>query len=103
MNGDPPPPPPPPAGSDASVAHDEASVASAASATPAALVDSEAGLPSVAPGSVESAERFGSVPPSSSLRPSEAPHGRPTFLFLGVVAAISLVADVTSKAWAEIV
>jgi signal peptidase II len=28
---------------------------------------------------------------------------RPTFLFFGIVAAISLVADVASKAWAEIV
>ena len=37
------------------------------------------------------------------MRPSQSPEGRPTFLFLGVVAAISLVADVTSKAWAEIV
>jgi signal peptidase II len=46
---------------------------------------------------------FGSVPAPSSTRPSQAPEGRPTFLFLGVVAAVSLVADVTSKAWAEIV
>jgi len=43
------------------------------------------------------------MPAPSSVRPSQAPHLRPTFLFLGVVAAISLVADVTSKAWAEIV
>jgi signal peptidase II len=28
---------------------------------------------------------------------------RPTFLFFGIIAAISLVADVASKAWAEIV
>ena len=42
-----------------------------------------------------------SVPPSQ--RASLAPHARPSFVFFGVVAAISLVADVTSKAWAEIV
>jgi len=37
------------------------------------------------------------------MRPSQAFQLRPTFLFLGVVSAISLVADVASKAWAEIV
>jgi signal peptidase II len=37
-----------------------------------------------------------SQPPSLSAGP------RPSFLFFGVVAAISLFADVTSKAWAEI-
>jgi signal peptidase II len=31
-----------------------------------------------------------------------SPRVRPSFLFFGVVAAISLLADVTSKAWAEI-
>ena len=49
--------------------------------------------------------------PSSSGPVSSAPLGlssrpppaRPSFLFFGVVAALSLVADVTSKAWAEIV
>ncbi|HEX3773259.1 MAG TPA: signal peptidase II [Polyangiaceae bacterium] len=34
---------------------------------------------------------------------SRPPQPRPSFLFFGVVAALSLVADVTSKAWAEIV
>ena len=34
---------------------------------------------------------------------SLSPQGdRPSFLFFGIVAAISLVADVTSKAWAEL-
>jgi len=46
---------------------------------------------------------FGSVAGSRSLRPSQPPQARPSFLFLGVVAAVSLVADVTTKAWAEIV
>lgn len=36
-------------------------------------------------------------------RVSEPPQVRPTFLFFGVVSAISLIADVSSKAWAEIV
>ena len=34
---------------------------------------------------------------------SQPPPARPSFLFFGVVAAVSLVADVTSKAWAEMV
>jgi signal peptidase II len=49
-----------------------------------------------------------SLPPAPvSVAPlglsSRPPAGRPSFLFFGLVAAISLVADVTSKAWAEIV
>ena len=36
-------------------------------------------------------------------RSSRPPPARPSFLFFGLVAAVSLVADVTSKAWAEIV
>jgi len=50
--------------------------------------------------------QFSSVPAPASVpyavRPSQLPQNRPSFLFLGVVSAISLVADVTSKAWAEI-
>jgi signal peptidase II len=48
-----------------------------------------------------------SFPPPAPLpapimtRTSRAPGERPSFVFFGVVAAISLVADVTSKAWAE--
>ena len=113
MNGDSPPPTPltGTSGSDETVAagaSDAAGAPAESVATGAALplvaadaVDAPA--PSVAPGSAPSPERFGSVPAPSSLRPSQAPHTRPTFLFLGVVAAISLVADVTTKAWAEIV
>lgn len=33
---------------------------------------------------------------------SQPPPKRPTFVFFGIVAAISLVADVSTKAWAEI-
>ncbi len=42
--------------------------------------------------------------PTTPAVPSRPPEpGRPTFLFFGVVAAISLLADVATKAWAEIV
>lgn len=41
----------------------------------------------------------GSAPPVS---PSQPPRPRPTFRFFGVVAAVSLIADVSTKAWAEI-
>jgi signal peptidase II len=34
--------------------------------------------------------------------PSQAPPARPTFRFFGIVAAVSLVLDVSTKAWAEI-
>ena len=60
------------------------------------------------------AEPESSVPPSVRLplapasapplgHSSRPPPARPSFLFFGAVAAVSLVADVTSKAWAEIV
>jgi len=45
-------------------------------------------------------------PPIGPELPSQttsSPASRPSFIFFGVVAALSLVADVTSKAWAEIV
>jgi len=107
MNGDPPPPTPPTAGSDS-----PALDAPGSPAAPVSSVSSEAALPlaaqdassrSVRPAAVEVSERFSSAPASGSGRPSQAPQARPTFLFLGIVSAISLVADVTSKAWAEIV
>ena len=42
-------------------------------------------------------------PPPVAPEPAESTSGsQPTFLFFGLVAAISLVADVTTKAWAEI-
>jgi signal peptidase II len=48
------------------------------------------------------------LPPAPASMPplglsSRPPPARPSFLFFGAVAAVSLVADVTSKAWAEIV
>ncbi|HEX5101978.1 MAG TPA: signal peptidase II [Polyangiaceae bacterium] len=42
------------------------------------------------------------VTPASSTPPSRA-FDRPTFVFFGVVSAVSLILDVLSKAWAEIV
>jgi signal peptidase II len=41
--------------------------------------------------------------PLASPPPVEEFADRPTFVFFGIVAAISLIADVVSKAWAEIV
>lgn len=99
MSSDPTDPiPPAPASSDASVLD-----------APEASAPSVATIASDRPVGEAPAVRFSSVPaprsvfPLGSVRPSQAPQARPTFLFLGVVAAISLVADVTSKAWAEIV
>src|SRR5437868_2537433 len=40
------------------------------------------------------------VAPAPATSPPPAP--RPTFLFFGAVAAVSLIADVSTKAWAEI-
>src|SRR5450432_2215152 len=58
-----------------------------------------ASLEPVAPSVPAPQSASNGLPPRSS-RPAP---GRPSFLFFGVVAAISLVADVSSKAWAEIV
>src|SRR6478736_1513947 len=96
MNGDPPPPTPPTEGVDPLAL--EASAPSGSSGAPLPLASSEpvALVPSVAsiPSDVADApERFGSVPAPASMRPSQAPQARPTFLFLGVVAAIVLIPD----------
>jgi signal peptidase II len=61
--------------------------------------DPEPALPLAAP-MPSSPGPVSSAPLGLSSRP---PPARPSFLFFGVVAALSLVADVTSKAWAEIV
>jgi signal peptidase II len=42
------------------------------------------------------------IAPPASVSPSVPPGERPTFVFFGIVSAISLLADVLSKAWAEI-
>ena len=41
--------------------------------------------------------------PAPGIAPLAGDSGRPTFIFFGAVAAISLILDVLSKAWAEIV
>ncbi|HKO53068.1 MAG TPA: signal peptidase II [Polyangiaceae bacterium] len=104
---DPTEPVPAPAGTDAAALDtSEASLPSGASDAADAADASNAPVASEAPHAPAEPAGFGSVPAPTSVRPSQSPAaaaGRPTFLFLGVVAAISLVADVTSKAWAEIV
>jgi len=92
--------PVPPAGIDDAPALDASSPSGTPSPSAVPLAADDAPPSALAP---EGPVRFSSVPAPSSMRLSQAPEGRPTFLFLGVVAAISLVADVTSKAWAEIV
>jgi signal peptidase II len=42
------------------------------------------------------------APELASALPTAAAPPRPTFVFFGVVAAVSLIADVSTKAWAEI-
>jgi signal peptidase II len=41
--------------------------------------------------------------PASRSFPPISDHQRPSFLFLGIVAALSLFADISTKVWAEIV
>ena len=101
MNGDPPPPTPATLGSDAPAL--ETPEAALGSRPPVEPVLGASGASVVASRGSEALERSEVAPAPSSVRPSQGPQARPTFLFLGVVAAISLVADVTSKAWAEIV
>jgi signal peptidase II len=76
------------------------------------MTDPQDGLPDPSsPGATPAPENDPAVPraedvaaPSAALvaSASEPPHNRPTFVFFGVVAAVSLMLDVTSKAWAEI-
>ncbi|MFZ5897311.1 MAG: signal peptidase II [Myxococcota bacterium] len=47
-------------------------------------------------------DRASESEPHSTHRPSSAGSPRPRFLFFGVVAAITLLLDIASKAWAEI-
>jgi signal peptidase II len=54
--------------------------------------------PAAPPASVEPAHA-----PLRASAPPEQAEAQPTFLFFGIVAAVSLVLDVGSKAWAEIV
>ena len=101
---DPTEPVPPTAGLDAAALEaplpSDAPVASGAS--PEAVAPLQASYSSEAP-VADAPVRPSSLPAPGSVRPSQWPQARPTFLFLGIVAGISLVADVVSKAWAEIV
>src|SRR5581483_8451081 len=58
-----------------------------------------------APSPVQNGEATGYSQPLMAERAptSQATVGRPSFLFFGVVSAVSLLADVASKAWAELV
>jgi len=58
--------------------------------------------PSVEPAPPASIAATVSVHPASQPPPSSA-FDRPTFIFFGTVSAVSLILDVLSKAWAEIV
>ncbi|MEO7036944.1 MAG: signal peptidase II [Polyangiaceae bacterium] len=63
-----------------------------------------AGPASVPPSSPPSSEQpgLGALVPSAARMPSApAPQPRPSYVFFGTVAAISLILDVSSKAWAE--
>jgi signal peptidase II len=64
--------------------------------------------PSVSPSSPPSVrdffQRMGlTSKPAALTTPEGAPIERPTFVFFGIVAGVSLLADVSTKAWAEVV
>jgi len=102
MSSDPTEPVPATAGIDAPVAGPGLDALDSPEALPPSVAVTAGGSVALAAGlASEPSVRLSSAPPSSRL--SQSPQARPTFLFLGVVAAISLLADVTSKAWAEIV
>ncbi len=56
------------------------------------------------PGVLQAAAPASPEPPATGPAPAALPAApeRPTFRFFGVVAAVSLIADVSTKAWAEI-
>jgi len=76
---------------------------------PAPLVEPAVAAPAVADAAAPDAVvQAGGEPslPAAAVLPApaglQAPPERPSFRFFGVVAAVSLIADVSSKAWAEI-
>ncbi|HVY27428.1 MAG TPA: signal peptidase II [Polyangiaceae bacterium] len=78
-------------------------------APPADLAEAPAPEPTAAPAAAELTAFPESTTPSAvplatgTPAPASLPPGpRPTFLFFGCVAAVSLIADVSTKAWAEI-
>src|SRR5262245_28724014 len=83
----------------------ETPLASAGDAAPLAAPADLAHPISTAPSSAKDfLARLGlSAKPPALVTSDGTPIERPTFLFFGVVAGVSLLADVTTKAWAEIV
>ena len=77
-----------------------AETAPAPSAEPAAEPAPE---PAVEPAAAPALAPEPSAPKLPSPEELDALRRRPSFLFFGVVAALSLVADIGSKAWAEVV
>ncbi len=83
-------------------------IADAAPEALTASVETSPSVPTEPQAFPEPAPHSEGVPPTllTGVAPSPvedaASSGRPTFLFFGIVAAISLVLDVTTKAWAEI-
>lgn len=72
---------------------------------PVTSVVEDAAVPGPAPDPVApapAAPLAPSVAPVDPAAPAAAEPSRPTFVFFGIVAAISLLLDVSTKAWAEI-
>ncbi|HEX6763976.1 MAG TPA: signal peptidase II [Polyangiaceae bacterium] len=70
----------------------------------AASIEPASPTSSAPPSARDFLARFGLSGKTPSLVAADgSPIERPTFLFFGVVAGLSLLADVTTKAWAEIV
>lgn len=90
---------------------DEAVPSSDAGAEPELVPPSDAGAePELVPlsdaGAEPQAAQEGDAAPGSVRGPSLShipDEARPSFLFFGIVAAISLVADISTKVWAEVV
>jgi signal peptidase II len=70
---------------------------------PVAPPDPTSLAPSAEPAPVAEPAMLAEPTPPAAQPADLLAEDRPTFLFFGIVAAISLVADVASKAWAEIV
>jgi len=85
-----------PAATEAPVAPEGLGAAEVPQGGPAPLASPEPAPPSLG---VPPTLATGVAPKAAASQP---PGPRPTFLFFGGVAAVSLIADVSSKAWAEI-
>src|SRR5258705_11867618 len=76
----------------------EAVAAEGAAPEAPVVVPGQLAFPEPAPSSETPPTLLTGVAPA----PSQPPAPRPTFLFFGALAAVSLIADVSTKAWAEI-